>query len=90
MRSSVASPWITTVREPRLPRISNACLATWAELTRGASVRAEGNVFWTDQNHVFHDEDRPVLSRKQALDKFGQYLLSYKTVDAESKVVSYG
>lgn len=79
------------VRVLRLTSISKYCLVARAELKRTASMCAEGNVFWTDQNQVYGDnEDRPVLSRKQALDKFGQYLLSYRSVDAKSNVVSYG
>ena len=52
---------------------------------------AEGNVFWSDQNQVFDDEEeRPVLSRNQALNKFAQYILSFRILDSNHRVVSYG
>ena len=36
------------------------------------------------------DEERPVLSRNQALNKFAQYILSFRILDANSRVISYG
>ena len=48
-------------------------------------------MFWSDQNQVFNDEEeRPVLSRTQALNKFAQYILSFRIVDSTSRVISYG
>ena len=40
---------------------------------------------------MFNDEEeRPVLSRNQALNKFAQYILSFRILDSNSRVVSYG
>lgn len=56
------------------------------------SVAAEGNVTWTDQQHLLGDEGPGLsLTRQQALIKFGKYLLHFRSdcSDRKGRVISY-
>lgn len=53
---------------------------------------AEGNVTWTDQQHLLDDEEQGYgLTRQQALIKFGKYLLHFRSdrKDRKARTISY-
>jgi hypothetical protein len=57
----------------------------------GATCNAEGNVTWTDQQHLLGDDDQEYgLTRQQALIKFRKYLLHFRSdrKDRKTRTIS--
>lgn len=55
------------------------------------TCNAEGNVTWTDQQHLLGDDDQEYgLTRQQALIKFGKYLLHFRSdrKDRKTRTIS--
>ena len=65
--------------------------STAADATSIVTCNAEGNVTWTDQQHLLGDDDQEYgLTRQQALIKFGKYLLHFRSdrKDRKTRTIS--